>query len=116
MTETDLLRAIQLDATPRGVRLLRNNCGAYRLPDGSMLRYGVGNPGGADLIGWHSRVIGPADVGRTVAIFTAIEGKRLPRRPTVDQMRFLEAVQAAGGLATVAYAVEDIERLLRTRP
>lgn len=111
-TETDLLRALQLDAGPRGVRLFRNNVGAYKLPSGQMLRYGVANPGGSDLLGWTSRVLTAADVGQRVAIFTAIEAKRHPRRPTVDQLRFLDAVDAAGGLTSVAYAVEDLARML----
>lgn len=115
MTETDLLRAIQLDAPMHGLRLFRNNVGAYQLPNGTMLRYGVQNPGGSDLIGWHSRVIVPQDVGRTLAVFVAVETKLLPRRPTVDQMRFLEAVERAGGLTSVAYAVEDVARMVARR-
>lgn len=112
-TETDLLRALQLDATQRGLRLFRNNVGAYTLPNGSVLRYGVCNPGGSDLIGWTPHVVTSADVGRTLAVFTAVEGKRLPRRVTPAQAAFLDAVQAAGGLGTVAYAVEDLDAMLR---
>ncbi len=107
-TETDLLRAIQLAATPLNVRLLRNNVGALTDQRGRVVRYGVGGNGGSDLIGWTSLTVTPAMVGQRVAIFTAVEGKRLPRRPTLDQMRFLDAVQGAGGLGVVAYAVEDL--------
>jgi hypothetical protein len=114
-SETDLLRALQLDATQRGLRLFRNNCGAFRKPDGAVLRYGVGSPGGSDLIGWTPHVVTATDVGRTLAVFTSVEGKRLPRRPTVDQMRFLEAVDAAGGLTCVAYHVDDLAVMLKLR-
>jgi len=110
-TETDLLRALQLDATPRGVRLFRNNVGQYTDPRGHVIRYGLG-VGSSDLIGWTPHVVVPEDVGRTLAIFTAVEGKRLPRRVTPQQAAFLDAVQAAGGLATVAYATDDLRRML----
>lgn len=112
-TETDLLRALQLAATPMDVRLMRNNVGALTTARGTVVRYGVGGTGGSDLIGWTSRVLTSDDVGRRVAIFTAVEGKVMPRRPTVDQMRFLDAVRDAGGLTCVAYHVDDLARTLR---
>lgn len=112
-TETDLLRALQLDAPTHALRLLRNNVGAYQDTRGVWIRYGVGHPGGADLIGWQSRVITLDDVGRTFARFVAVEGKKLPRKPTTEQLQFLDAVQRAGGLTCVAYAVEDLARMVR---
>lgn len=111
-TETDLLRALQLDATQRGLRLFRNNVGALTDIRGTVVRYGL-CVGSSDLIGWTPHVVTSADVGRTVAIFTAVEGKRLPRRVTPQQAAFLDAVQAAGGLGTVAYAVDDLAAMLR---
>jgi hypothetical protein len=111
-TETDLLRALQLDATKRGLRLLRNNVGALTDIRGHVVRYGL-CVGSSDLIGWTPHLVTATDVGRTLAIFTAVEGKRVPRRVTPQQQAFIDAVRAAGGLACVAYAVEDLERMLR---
>lgn len=115
MTETDLLRVLQLAASPLGLRLFRNNVGMLQDARGRWVNYGVGGTGGADLIGWHTRVIGPHDVGRTAAIFVAVEGKVKPRKPTVDQMRFLDAVDAAGGRSVVAYTTDDLAALVAQR-
>ena len=56
------------------------------------------------MIGW--TVIG----GR--AIFTAIECKLPGKRPTAQQQQFLDAVTAAGGIATIAYSVKDVRNAI----
>lgn len=112
-TETDLLRALQLDASPRGVRLFRNNVGALTDSRGRVVRYGL-CVGSSDLIGWQSLVITPEMVGQWFARFVAVEGKKLPRVATPEQTAFIAAVRAAGGLGTVAYAVDDLARMLTT--
>jgi Holliday junction resolvase len=44
--------------------------------------------------------------------FLAIEAKIYPNQPTEKQRAFLDSVRAAGGLAMVAWSIEDvIERL-----
>lgn len=108
MTETDLLRAIQLDASPRGVILHRNNVGALTDLRGRVVRFGVGGNGGSDLIGWSSVVITPEMVGTRIAVFTAVEAKLLQRNATPEQARFLDAVQHAGGIGVLAYRTDDV--------
>lgn len=44
--------------------------------------------------------------------FLAIEVKRPGRKPTERQKQFLEQVKAAGGVAFVAYNVEDVAKKL----
>jgi hypothetical protein len=44
--------------------------------------------------------------------FVAIETKVRPRRATLRQMRCLEHVRDAGGVAFVAYDIEDVRVLL----
>jgi dihydroxyacid dehydratase/phosphogluconate dehydratase len=46
-----------------------------------------------------------------VAVFTSIEVKSATGRLRPEQRQWLEAVQAAGGIAGVARSVEDAARL-----
>lgn len=96
--ESDYLKRIMLEYAGKGYTVFRNNVGALRAPNGSVVRYGVCNPGGSDLIGWKSRVITPADVGETVAQFVAIEAKD-KAVVSKDQRNFLQRVKDAGGIA-----------------
>lgn len=83
-------------------RLFRNNVGQAQYKDGSMVKYGLCNPGGSDLVGWHSKKITPDMIGKRVAIFTAIETKAPSKKPTPPQKNFIDRVKRAGGLAGVA--------------
>jgi len=47
-----------------------------------------------------------------VAVFTSIEVKTATGRIRPEQQQWLDAVQAAGGIAGVARSVEDAEALL----
>jgi hypothetical protein len=99
---TDLNEPLLLGATSLGGRLWRNNCGVAFHKNGSVVRYGVANPGGSDLIGLMPRVIRPQDVGRTVGVFAAVEAKtgRVPL--TTEQSRFLGLIARLGGIAIEA--------------
>lgn len=66
------------------------------------VKYGVQNPGGADLLGWRT-VNG-------VARFLAIEVKSEREQTTEAQDAFLHAVIRAGGIGIVARSVEDAIR------
>jgi hypothetical protein len=68
--------------------------------------------GSADLIGWTTRTITPDMVGQQVAVFTSIEVKSATGRLRPEQRQWLEAVQAAGGIAGVARSVDDARVLL----
>jgi hypothetical protein len=107
MNEMNRLRAIMLGLSTPGVRLFRNNCGALKDADGRLIRYGVANPGGSDLIGWKSVTVTPEMVGQKLAVFLAIEVKGERTRVTDQQRNFIERVRLDGGLAGVARSVED---------
>lgn len=107
MNETNRLRSIMLGLSAPGVRLFRNNCGALKDADGRLVRYGVANPGGSDLIGWRSITVTPDMVGRKVAVFLAIEVKSERGKPTDAQENFIVRVRSDGGLAGVARSVDD---------
>ena len=68
--------------------------------------------GSSDLIGWHAVEVTPDMVGQRVALFTSFEVKTETGRPTPEQLKFLDAVRNAGGIACVARSVEDAERAL----
>lgn len=127
MSETELVKQIQIVASTAGARVFRNNCGqawlgdAVKLNNGDIIirnprvvKYGVGNPGGSDLIGWNPVVITPEMVGKTVAVFTAIEVKAETGRVTKEQQGFLNAVTHFGGIGFIArnedQAVEKLSR------
>lgn len=119
-SESSIQVAVRLAASERGYTLWRNNVGLgwtgdwRRQPDGSIL---IRNPrplhaglceGSSDLVGFLPVVITPEKVGRTVAVFTAIEVKSARGRPSVPQRNFLDVVSTNGGVATVAHSVEDL--------
>jgi hypothetical protein len=92
------------------VRLYRNNCGVLQDRRGVPVRYGL-QPGSSDLIGWTIRTVTPDMVGQQVAVFTSIEVKTPTGRVKPEQQQWLDAVQAAGGIAGVARSVEDALRI-----
>lgn len=117
MSETDLVHRLILAAPDYNCRLLRNNCGVAIHPDaickcgrpvkatGRWVRYGVGNPGGSDLIGWTRT--------KDHAIFTAVEAKVGRGKPSNDQSDFIHLIQTMGGIAGVVRSVTDLEQLLK---
>lgn len=68
--------------------------------------------GSGDLIGWHSFVVQPEDVGRRVAVFASLEAKEGTGRLSPEQRNFRDQVLAAGGIAGEVRSVEDAARLL----
>lgn len=92
-------------------RLVSNDRGRVTLQDARPLIAGLCT-GSSDLIGWRSVTITPEMVGKTVAVFAAIEVKSATGRPTEQQTAFLRAVSEAGGIACIARSVEDAQRAL----
>ena len=77
-----------------GLVLWRNNCGY----DGERrVRYGVGSPGGADLIGLYN--------GK----FVAVEIKTPTGRQSDDQRRFQDLVERTHGEYVILRSVEDAQ-------
>ncbi len=104
MNETNLMNSILI--ANHGCRLFRNNTGAIKDDEGRLVRFGLCK-GSSDLIGFKPVTITPDMVGRTVAIFTAIEVKTPTGKPTPEQLHFIDRVKQLGGIAGVARSVED---------
>ena len=113
MSETQIQQAVRLSCSQGPARLWRNNSG--KLPDpktGRWVQFGVASPGGSDLIGYRQMVIGPEHVGRTMAVFTAVEVKSATGRATAEQRAFIQHVKQAGGIAGVVRSVDEARGLL----
>jgi hypothetical protein len=107
VTETTLMRKIQVAASRVRARLFRNNCGALMNKQGTWVKFGVASPGGSDLIGFVPRAVTSKDIGKTIAVFAACEVKIPGNKLTKEQQAFLDMVNASGGIGFVARSVEE---------
>jgi hypothetical protein len=74
----------------------RNNTGGFR--DKRDHFYQFGKTGSGDILG----------VKKPTGQFFSIEVKRRGKKPTDNQVQFMQNIVAAGGLAFVAYSVDDV--------
>lgn len=93
------MNRIMLALAEAGCLVWRQNTGAYRDPDGRLVRYGL-------CVG-SSDIIGVAPDGR----FLAIEVKTKTGRATEAQQRFIAAVIAKGGRAGIARSPEEAVKI-----
>jgi len=114
-SEQSIQQNIRLTCSTGSTRLFRNNTGTLRDQHGRPVSFGLAR-GSADLIGWRTVTITADMVGTTVAVFTSIEVKTATGRVRPEQRQWLDAVQAAGGIAGVARSVEEAEALLAAHP
>lgn len=123
MREAAIQQRILLAVSRGMTRLFRMNVGqawtgdAQRQRDGSMLirdprPFKAGVKGMADLCGWTTIEVTPGMVGRKVAVYTAIEVKGDGGRVRPEQVQFVDAVRLAGGIAGVAYSVEEAQGIV----
>ena len=100
MREQDIQRLIMLALSEAGCLIFRNNVGVLKNAAGIPIRFGLA-VGSSDLIG-----IAPG--GR----FLAVEIKTSKGRATPEQLRFIEAVRARGGIAGIARSPAEALALL----
>jgi len=122
--ETETVRNIRVQLSHGDARLWRNNVGSAW--QGNCRNHGGGlmtivHPrrvhfglcqGSADLIGYQSLIVTPEMVGQRIAVFVAIEGKRVNGSYGTGQREYLDLVNRAGGLAGVARTVDDAKIIL----
>lgn len=108
MSESFLYNILRVTASKVKARLFRNNIGGYKTEDGRYIKYGLCHPGGSDLVGFTEVVITREMLGRTIAVFTAIEVKGAQGRVHEAQEKFIDAVQAAGGIAAIVTGESDM--------
>ena len=110
-SEQSIQQHIRLACSSGNCRLFRNNTGTLKDINGRPVTFGLCK-GSADLIGWTSRTITPEMVGQQIAVFTSIEVKSSSGRVKPEQQQWLNAVQAAGGIAGIARSVGEAMDLL----
>ena len=110
-SEQDIQNLIRLALSERGILNFRNNVGCLKDATGRMVRYGL-YPGSSDIIAIQPVVITQEIVGSIVGVFCAIEVKKPGKKPTPEQLNFIEAIRRHGGVAGVAHGVEDLAGLL----
>ena len=114
MSEAAIQQQIRLALSKAGAVMFRNNIGSYMDPKtGRVIKYGVCNPGGGDLIGWTPVVITPDMVGCTIAVFTGVEVKTPTGRASEAQLNFIDQVIRAGGYAGIARSPQEAVALVR---
>jgi hypothetical protein len=99
-TEAQILNEIRLAVAPH-CTISRNNCGGLKDTTGRFVKFGLFNPGGADLIGWKTITITPEMVGQKIAQFVGLEVKSATGRIRPEQENFLRVLKASGGLCGV---------------
>jgi VRR-NUC domain len=132
MKESLLLKQIMIEFSKLGARLFRNNVGSawmgkiFRPPhtmtvavtnkdiiiySARPVHFGLA-VGSSDLIGWAPVKITEQHVGKTFAIFTAIETKSDRGKITNAQEAFTNAVKASGGIASIVKSVDQATEVL----
>lgn len=112
MKESNIQKLIMIAVSDNGCMIMRNNCGVLKNPAGIPIKFGVGSPGGSDLIGITPVEITAEMVGKVLGVFTAIEVKTETGKVRPDQIRFIEAVKRKGGIAGIARSPADAVALL----
>lgn len=118
MSEVELMRAIQMEASRQGHRLFRNNIGTgwvgpqSRVSRPTMVLMKEGDvlirnasPLHSGLCVGSSDLIGLSTAGR----FLAVEVKAPKGRATVGQESFIDMVNRLGGLGIIAKSLEDFK-------
>ncbi len=131
--EIPLMRELQIAATRLGARLFRQNTGmawvgkARRIARVMRVEVGPGDvvikaarpfhagvTGMSDLGGWMPVVVTSEMVGATLAVYAQIEVKD-GARATPEQLKWIDAVNAAGGLAGIAMSHDDLLAILNAK-
>ncbi len=113
--EKEIQRAILHYITVRGIFAWRQNQGALHMPEEEG-HYGPTRHrwGRKERVIRFAHVDGISDIiGVYRGRFLAIEVKRKGNKPTDDQRAFLERVDKEGGIAIVAYSVDDVVNALK---
>ena len=110
--EQTIQQHIRLACSIGSCRLFRNNTGTLRDINGRPVSFGLCK-GSADLIGWRTVTVTPEMVGQQIAVFTSIEVKAASGRIRPEQQQWLNAVEAAGGIAGIARSVGEAMDILQ---
>lgn len=111
MTESQIQTQIRIACNQGGTRAWRNNIAKLKVR-GQWVNYGIPGKGGSDLLGLHKMEILPEHVGKSVAVFVAIEVKSATGKTTPHQDSFLDFIKNQGGISGVARSAEEAQNLI----
>lgn len=107
-----IMNAYKDYATASTTWLARNNNGKIIKRFIEYMQYGLG-VGTSDYIGFKSITVTPDMVGKPIAVFMAVEGKRYKNdKPDDNQAKFIKRIHEAGGIALVVNAEQEMEARL----
>lgn len=125
ISENTIRDGLLLKASRIGVVLFRNHVGTGVM--GKIAKFIAGNyciiknprrttfglcVGSSDLVGWATVTVTPEMIGKTIAVFTAVETKSKYGKPSAEQVDFIDQVNKCGGYAGVAKLPESIISIL----
>ena len=106
--ETSVTHSVMLDTSKIGVVLYKNVRGLFWTLDKShKIKAGLLCEGSSDLIGYTPIKITEEMVGKTVAVFTAIESKTPTGTAFKEQRDFMQRVRDRGGISGIARCASD---------
>ena len=124
-SEAEVSDDVIIEASKYNLKLFRNNSGSFINPRGVPVRFGLGNVSKrfnklmktSDYIGWTPVTITPEMVGKTVAVFTALEIKEDGWKYSGDereaaQKKFIDLVKSSGGIASFIKNVAQVKQLI----
>lgn len=125
-SESFIQDMIRCNAPALGCLLMRNNSGVLKDVNGRPIRYGLMNDSkilndqikSSDLIGFTRVTITPEMIGRTLAVFTAVEVKAGDWKPSATckrekaQRAFVDWIVANGGIAGMVNSWQDFEVMI----
>ncbi len=130
MSETPIVKETMIEASKLGLRLFRNNTGMgwaghpiYKPQEAIKMTVYPGDvlvrnaralhaglcTGSSDTIGFTPVVITPEMVGKTIAIFTAVECKTQEGKASEEQRDFLSMVKLNGGIAILLKNAKELK-------
>jgi hypothetical protein len=138
-SETNILKILMLKLSKRKVSIFRNNVGtgwvgkAHKVTKPTLV-YVNGQPvnlkpgdivireprplqaglhkGSSDLIGWKTVEITTEMIGKKVAVFCSIEGKKHNGRVSSEQAIWIQNIRNAGGIAGVSRSEDEVDGVL----
>ena len=127
--EAKASQEVRLRASDWKSRIYRNNSGVLMNEVGVPVRFGLGNESKkineqfktSDFIGWTPVVVTSDMVGKTLAVFTAIEAKPLGfkvksvypvKSREFAQNKFIELVRSGGGIGGFASDWQGVDSIM----
>lgn len=109
--EANVLHDVRLEVSKSGGTVFRNNVGKLKDQQGRLVSFGLCE-GSSDLIGFYPVTITPDMIGRTIAVFLAIECKSSTGKASDSQNNFVRVVKESGGISGIARSAKEAKGII----